>query len=143
MQNRLSAWLSENADGDWANVGLKVVQWAVNSVETKAHEKIPYEFVFGQKPTCGISDLPFSDELMARLQTEDALEEALDGLKDAVSRNTATAKTSTAKKTKPPAMAPGAMKVPEDYDSAMALLAGDQTALLLFDRFNTQRATTC
>ena len=134
MQNRLSAWLSENADGDWANVGLKVVQWSVNSVETKAHDKIPYEFVFGQKPTCGISDLPFSDDLIARLQTEDALADALDGLKEAVFRNTGTAKTSSANKGSAKAKQP-AIKVPVDCDDGRALLAGDLTALQLFDRF--------
>ena len=73
VQRRLAAWMKDTSSRKWATVGIKLVQWTINTSFTKSIKKVPYELAFGQSPGCGISQLPIAPELLGKIQTEDAL----------------------------------------------------------------------
>ena len=82
VQRRLSAWMKDTGSKKWATVGIKIVQWSINTSFTKSIKKVPYELAFGQKPTCGISALPIAKELLDKMTTEDELTKVVDQLEE-------------------------------------------------------------
>jgi hypothetical protein len=40
VQRRLSAWMKDTGNKQWASVGIKVVQWGVNTSFTKSVKKV-------------------------------------------------------------------------------------------------------
>ena len=65
-----------NKCDNWV-VGLPFVQWGINNDYHSGIKRTPFELRFGQKPTCGISDLPIARDFLARLKTEQDLWDAL------------------------------------------------------------------
>ena len=116
----MSAWMKDSGSKKWASVGIKIVQWTINTSFTKAVKKVhvvttlllmitlylyftvhlvfschlqphyysqePYELVFGQKATGGISMLPIAPELLAKITTEDELVKVVDTLEEGVKK---------------------------------------------------------
>lgn len=87
VQRRLAAWMKDSGSKKWASVGIKLVQWTINTSFTKSIKKVPYELAFGQAPGCGISSLPIAPELLAKIQTEDELNGVVEQL-EAVAKGT-------------------------------------------------------
>ena len=125
VQRRLAAWRKDNKDASWARVGIKVVQWGINTVVTKATDKVPYEYVFGQPPMCGLSDLPLSVQLIQNLKSEDDIEAAVDKVTKAASK----AKTGTSAK----AGSSTAGFDAKDHAAARELLCDNEDMLAVFD----------
>ena len=59
------------------STGLFIVTWGINTDFHSGIKCSPYELRFGQKPECGISDLPLSRALLMKLTTEQQLWDVL------------------------------------------------------------------
>ena len=97
----------------------------INTVVTKAIDKVPYEYVFGQPPMCGLSDLPLSAQLIASLKSEDDIEAAVDKVTKAASK----AKTGPSAK----AGSSTAGFDAKDHAAARELLCDNEDMLAVFD----------
>ena len=76
LQKRLKAWMDTNNCTAWST-GLFIVTWGINTDYHSGIKTSPYELRFGQKPECGISDLPLSRALLTKLTTEQELWDVL------------------------------------------------------------------
>ena len=76
LQKRLKAWMDTNNCTAWST-GLFIVTWGINTDFHSGIKCSPYELRFGQKPECGISDLPLSRALLMKLTTEQQLWDVL------------------------------------------------------------------
>ena len=76
VQKRLHAWMLQNDSKNWS-IGLPFVQWSINTDYHSGIKKTPYEVRYGQKAVRGLTDLPLTRELSARLATEEDLWDAL------------------------------------------------------------------
>ena len=56
---------------------MPFVQWSINTDYHSGIKKTPYELRYGQKAVRGLTDLPLTRELSARLATEEDLWDAL------------------------------------------------------------------
>ena len=79
VQRRMAAWMSTTGSRSWS-VGCLLVQWVVNTSWHATIKTTPYELMFGQPPRCGISQLPFSENFISRLSTEQELMAALSSM---------------------------------------------------------------
>lgn len=79
VQRRLAAWMKDSGSKNWS-VGCKFVQWALATAYHTGVKHTPYELAFGQKPSCGLSNLPIAPQLLQSLATEQQLAELLNEL---------------------------------------------------------------
>ncbi|KAL1529671.1 hypothetical protein AB1Y20_000612 [Prymnesium parvum] len=79
VQRRLAAWMKDTGSKNWS-VGCKLVQWTLVTSYHTGVKQTPYELAFGQKPSCGLSSLPVSPELLRTLATEQDLSNLLEGM---------------------------------------------------------------
>jgi hypothetical protein len=80
LQRLLGTWMRESASLKWA-VGIKVVQFQMNSVDRRAVGGSSFQLVFGRAPACGMSALPLDKATIDKLcgKSESALLNILQG----------------------------------------------------------------
>ena len=72
-KDMLTAWMNDHSTKDWP-LGLKFVQFAKNSALNRGSGSSPYELVYGDPPRVGLSTTPIPNSLLARISTEEELE---------------------------------------------------------------------
>ena len=78
VEQKLRSWCASNESTAWS-LACYLVRWQINTALTRATGSVPYKSLTGQKPRCGLSNLPLSKELLATLHTEEALVAVLGG----------------------------------------------------------------
>ena len=132
-QRRLAAWRRDNPKASWARVGVNVVMWGLNSTHTKSINMVPYEYVFGQRPMCGISDLPLSPAFIAQLQTEQDVEDAVAKVSKAANKHLPQSSSAKAGRPAKGGVRAGAQQDPEDGAAARTLLVDNEEMLAVYD----------
>ncbi|XP_041357785.1 KRAB-A domain-containing protein 2-like [Gigantopelta aegis] len=72
IKDMLIAWMSDNDTRDWT-VGLKFVQFQKNSSHHTRIKRSPFAALFGADAKVGLTSSSLPQDVIARLQTEDAL----------------------------------------------------------------------
>ncbi|KAL8594486.1 hypothetical protein ACOMHN_024931 [Nucella lapillus] len=54
MKNKLTAWMRDNNCPNWT-LGIRFVQWQMNTCVSEATGKEPYTLMFGKKPSLGLT----------------------------------------------------------------------------------------
>lgn len=75
----LISWMKTNNSTKWSD-GLPSVQFSKNRSFHKGIGRSPYEAMFGSKAKVGISSTDLPQEVVATIETEEQLEEALHAL---------------------------------------------------------------
>ncbi len=76
LKELLGVWQRENNTSSWV-VGLKVVQWQLNTKYSDRLGGTSFELVFGRKPSTGLSALPIPKHVLMALDDEAGLVDAL------------------------------------------------------------------
>jgi hypothetical protein len=74
VQKKLSGWMKTNNSTHWA-IGCKICQWRINTQVHQTLKDTPYHLTYGTHPRVGISNLPVSSDILAKLVTEGELQD--------------------------------------------------------------------
>ncbi len=83
--------MKSNNSKHWS-IGCKIIQWRINTQYHHTLKNTPYRLVYRMNPHCGISNLPFLEDILNTLVTEAGLNDVLPHLDKDCAKDCAAAK---------------------------------------------------